>query len=226
MPTIAIVGAGPGLGRSIGKVFGRKGFRVALVARSRDTLDRLAADLGEEGIEAAGFPADIMDRASLAETTARIKERFGAIDVLEYSPAPHNSAPALAMTGALDVTVDNVAPQLDLYLNGAITMVRAVLPDMLDAGSGTLLFTTGGSSVDANPMMGNVGIAMAALRNFVLSLHQALGERGIYVAHVPISVWIGQMGPASEPDVIAQLYWELYTTRRLAERPYRFADPG
>jgi len=74
MPTIAIAGAGPGLGLSIAKVFGRNGFCVALVSRTQDKLDRLAAELGESGIDTAGFAADIMDRPSLVAAFTRIKE--------------------------------------------------------------------------------------------------------------------------------------------------------
>ena len=62
MPTIVIVGAGPGLGLSIGKVFGRNGYTVALIARDQSKLDALAAQLREHDIDAAGFAADIMDR--------------------------------------------------------------------------------------------------------------------------------------------------------------------
>ncbi|GID26712.1 SDR family NAD(P)-dependent oxidoreductase [Paractinoplanes brasiliensis] len=99
MPTIAIVGAGPRLGLSIAKVFGRNGFSVALVARTQDKLDRLAVELGESGIDAAGFAADIMDRPPLIAAFTGIKERFGTIDVLEFSPAPHNPVPGITMTG-------------------------------------------------------------------------------------------------------------------------------
>ena len=86
MPTIAIVGAGQGLGLSIAKVFGRNGFSVALVARNQEKLDVLAGELGDAGIDAAGFTADVTDRPSLTAAFARIKERFGRVDVLEYSP--------------------------------------------------------------------------------------------------------------------------------------------
>jgi NAD(P)-dependent dehydrogenase (short-subunit alcohol dehydrogenase family) len=99
MPTIAIVGAGPGLGLSIAKVFGRHGFSVALISRTQEKLDGLAAELGESGIDAAGFAADVMDRPSIADAFARLRERFGGVDVLEYSPAPHNPVPGITMTG-------------------------------------------------------------------------------------------------------------------------------
>ena len=143
MPTIVIVGAGPGLGLSIGKIFGRNGFTVALVARDQAKLDALAVQLGALDIDAAGFAADIMDRPSLVDAFDKIKQRYGAIDVLEYSPAPHNPVPGITMTGPLEATVDNLQPQIDFYLHGAVTATREVLAAMVDRGAGTLLLYDG-----------------------------------------------------------------------------------
>ena len=83
MSTIAIVGAGPGLGLSIAKAFGSHGFSVALVSRTQARLDALATELTDAGIEAAGFAADVMDPAAVAAVFDRIKERFGEVDVIE-----------------------------------------------------------------------------------------------------------------------------------------------
>ncbi len=220
MPTLAIVGAGPGLGLSIAKVFGRNGFDIALIARTRGKLDELSAQLGELGINAEGFTADLMDRPTIIDALTRVEQRFGGIDVLEFSPAPHLPVPGITMAGPLEVSVENVQPQLDFYVHSAITAVRQVLPKMIERGSGTLLFTTGASSVNPVPMMGNVGIAGAALRNWVLNLHQTLADTGVYVAHVPLAVWIGSAGPETQADTIAESYWDLYTKREEAEHPY------
>jgi NADP-dependent 3-hydroxy acid dehydrogenase YdfG len=220
MPTITIVGAGPGLGLSIAKAFGRNGYNVALVARTQEKLDSLAAQLGDLGIQAAGFAADVMDRPSLAAALEQVKEHYGRIDVLEYSPAPHDAVPGISIVGPLEVTADNIQPQLDYYLYGAITAAQQVLPGMIERGTGTLLFTTGASSASPHPMMGNVGIAGAALRNWVLNLHQVLDGTGVYAAHVPLNVWIGSGGPQTQPDAIAGLYWDLHTKRVEAEHLY------
>ncbi|WP_154794440.1 SDR family NAD(P)-dependent oxidoreductase [Occultella kanbiaonis] len=220
MPTIAIVGAGTGLGASIASVFGGNGFQVALLARSQEKVDALAAELGTKGIEAAGFAADVMDRRSLVAAFARVKERFGAVDVLEYSPAVSTPGTVLDMVSPLQVTPDNLQPQLDFYLHGAVTAAAQVLPEMLEAGAGTLLFTTGAGSVSPIPMMGNVNAAAAALRNWTLNLHQELAEKGVYAAHVAIGVWMGSGNAYDEPATIAQTYWDLYTARDQAERQY------
>jgi NADP-dependent 3-hydroxy acid dehydrogenase YdfG len=203
------------MGLAIARIFGRNGFEVALIARNQGKLTELVAQLHEEGITAAGFTADVSDRPSLISAFAAIKERFGPVDVLEFSPAN----PALPFATPTEVSIANLQPQIDLYIYGAITAVEQVLPDMLARGRGTLLFTTGGSSINPVPMFANIGIASAGLRNWVYNLHAALAERGIQAAHIAISAWIGQQ-PGAEPEDIAPLYWELYTQRDQVERNF------
>ena len=163
---------------------------------------------------------------SLTGAFASIKERFGAVDVLEYSPAPHSPVPGITQAGPLEVTVDNIQPQLDYYLYGGIAAARQVLPDMIERDAGTLLFTTGASSMDplmAPPDFTTVAIGSGALRAWVLKLHQTLAGTGVYVAHVPLAVWIGAGGPETHADTIAQRYWDIYTKRDGAEHSYAAA---
>src|SRR5205085_111428 len=103
----------------------------------------LAAQLGGSGIDAAGFAADVMRPETMVDAFTGVRDRFGAVDVLEYSPAPHDPVPGVESVEALDVTAANVQPQIQFYLYGAIAATQQVLPDMLAAGAGTLLFTTG-----------------------------------------------------------------------------------
>ena len=220
MPAIAIVGAGPGLGLAIARRFGREGFKVALISRAQPRLDALAAELAADGIEAAGFAGDVLDLPSLRAALAAAGERFGGIDVLEYSPAPSGEAQHLARADVTQVTAENIQPQIEYYVYGGITAAQAVLPGMLERGSGTLLFTTGASSLLVFPQMGNIGIGAAGLRNYALALNAALADKGVYVAHVPLATWIGSGGPETQPDTIAGIYWELYTSRDQAERLY------
>ncbi|TDV56482.1 SDR family NAD(P)-dependent oxidoreductase [Actinophytocola oryzae] len=221
MPTIALVAAGRRLGLSLGRVFGRQGFDVALIARSEQRLGELAATLADEGVQAAGFAADVTDRAELTAALDRAAARFGGIDVLHYSSVPAGDA---WMTGVLDVTVENLRPQVESTCYGAVSATRAVLPAMVSAGSGTVLYTTGASSVTPTPWAATSGAAGAALRNWALTLNGTLADKGVYVGHVAIGAWIagtpGMPADASpmEPDAIAQVYWDLHATRDRAER--------
>src|SRR5581483_3538085 len=113
MPAIALVAAGARLGLSLGKIFGGHGFDVALIARSEERLGELTDELAAEDVKAAGFPADVTDHSALAAALDSAAERFGGIDVLHYSAPATGSSRVLRSTGALDVTVDDLRPQLE-----------------------------------------------------------------------------------------------------------------
>jgi len=205
VPVIAIVGAGPGLGLSIARRFGAEGYQVALITRNRETLDGFAAQLAAEGVEAAGFAADVMRPDTVRSALASAADRFGSVDVLEYSPADR----ALAGVAAADATAEDLRPQIDHYLYGAVAAVRQVLPAMLERGNGTLQLSTGGSSVrPRGGTFGSIGIAAASLRNYAMALNVELAGRGIHAAHVAISV-----GPGTEPETIAEHYRTAHTKR-------------
>ena len=144
--------------------------------------------------------------------------------MLHYASPGAGTIEALRSTGALDVTVDNLRLQVESTCCGAITATRAVLPAMLASGTGTLLYTTGASSVTPAPVFVSAGMAGAALRKWALTLNGALADKGVYVGHVAIGTWIaGTPGapedvPLKEPDDIARLYWDLHTSREPDER--------
>jgi NAD(P)-dependent dehydrogenase (short-subunit alcohol dehydrogenase family) len=213
MPTIAIVGAGPGLGLSIAKIFGGHGFEVALISRSKDNLDGLLAQLAKAGIRAAAFPADVTDRPSLTAALEAAATYFGAIDVLEYSA--HSGLNRLSPA---EVTVENLQSQIEHLLYGAVAATQAVLPAMRKAGRGTLIYTMGGGAINPYPMLAAMNASQAALRNWVHNLNGTLADTGVYAANVVISVFIGAQPPApniphADPDDIARAYWDMYTNR-------------
>jgi NADP-dependent 3-hydroxy acid dehydrogenase YdfG len=222
MSTIAIVGAGPGLGLAIARNFGSKGFDVALIARHRANLDGLANQLESDGVNSASFTADVVDRAALAQALSDAAWHFGGIDVLEYSPVGTLETTKLTTPSA--TSPEDIQPQIDLQLYGAIAATQAVLPAMREAGTGTLLYTTGAGSVDPVPMVGNVNAAAAALRNWAVNLHKELTDTGVYAVHVAIDVSMGKDVipgfPTAPPEQVADVYWELHTKRHEAEHVF------
>ncbi|MFR9798865.1 SDR family NAD(P)-dependent oxidoreductase [Streptomyces sp. MS06] len=200
--------------------FGREGYRAALLSRSRQRLDRLVTTLADEGVEAEGFTADVTRPDEVVDALAGARSRFGGIDVLEYSPAPHAPGEGMDQVGALEVTPETIQPQFERILYGAVAAARAVLPDMLQRGSGTVLLTTNASASLPLPPLANVGMAGAELKNWAQNLHAVASDRGVYVAHVVLATFIGQGGPETQPDTIADLYWDLHPTRKGPEHLY------
>jgi len=215
MPVIAILGAGPGMGLAIAKMFGAHGYRVALLSRSPAKQEPLVAELATLDIISAAFRADVRDRGSVASALARVKQRLGAIDVLEFSPADST----LPFPSATELTHDNVGAWIDVYVHGAVAAVNQVLPDMLSRRRGTIMFTTCASSVHPAPACAAAAAAMAWLRNWAHALHAAVAPNGVQVGHVAIGAAIGSE-PQAIPDAIGPLYWELHTHRHEIEKVY------
>jgi len=212
MSVIAILGAGPGMGLAIAKIFGAHGYRVALLSRDPAKQEPLVSELAGHGIISAAFRADARDHGSVASGLAAVNERLGAIDVLEFSPADRRRP----LPSATALTHENVRVWIDLYVHGAVAAVNQVLPDMLAKGSGTILFTTSASSVYPVARFGAAGAAMAWLRNWAHALHAAVAPRGVQVGHVAI----GALRPGALSDAIAPLYWDLHTHRHAVEKVF------
>ncbi|MFJ2952707.1 SDR family NAD(P)-dependent oxidoreductase [Streptomyces sp. NPDC087226] len=231
--TLAVFGAGTGLGAATARRFGREGYAVALVARRPERLDALVAELGDDGIEAAAFPADLSEPAAVPALVERIVDRFDRIDVVEYAPIPA----AAPMLPATEVTADLLGRLAGLYLHTPVETARAVLPAMIERGDGAFLLGQGVSAVRPLPGMSGVGPVMAAARNWILSLHGELAAHGVYAGTLSVAAWVeGSAGHRAASDAdpglgnhptvtaaeLADQYWDLYTRR---DRPERVHPP-
>jgi NADP-dependent 3-hydroxy acid dehydrogenase YdfG len=206
--SIIIVGAGPNLGAAVARRFGREGLAVGLVSRTQSKLDDLAAQLATEGITAKGAAADIRDARALMEAITTLSDELGPVEVLEYSPLP---APEF-MKPILETTVDDVRGPLEFSVLGAVAAATAVLGPMLERGSGTILFTTGGAAINPYPLRAGVGISFAGEVAYARMLHDEVSDRGVHVAHTAIG---GRIAPGEEhePDDVAEVLWNHHVDR-------------
>ena len=209
MPTIAIVGAGPQFGLSTARIFGAHDYRVALIARSRDRLVDLSSQLTAQGVEAAGFPADVRDGAALTGALAEAAERFDGIDVLSFSPLPARDY----LQPVLQTTPEQAQAAFEFSVLGTMRSVQAVLPAMRERGQGSLLFTSGGSALTPNGNVAGTSISMAGEAAYITMLHEALAPENIYVAHLVVRVGIAAGAQPGDPDDLAAQLWQLHEER-------------
>ena len=214
MKTIAIAGAGEGLGFSLARKFGANGFQVALIARNKTKLDAMAEKLKTEGIEASPFPADLTRSNQLGDAFTAIRQKYGFIDVLEFSPLPGKLPPL----STLELTEESLEQQFNGLILGAVRSVKHVLPDMQERGEGALLFTTPLSSIYPFPPTASVGIIASALRAYARNLHIELKPKGIYVGHLSLGLF---MKPGEEtPALVANKWYEMYLGKGTDEEIY------
>jgi short-subunit dehydrogenase len=206
--SIVIVGAGPNLGAAVARRFGREGMEVGLVARNAEKLEALAQELRGDGLSVEVAAADIRDADGLSNAIRSLAASLGPVEVLEYSPLPAREF----MKPILETTVDDVRGPLEFSVLGAVAAATAVLPPMLDAGKGTILFTTGGAAINPYPLRAGVGISFAGEVAYARMLHEELRERGIHVGHTAIA---GRIAPGEdhEPDEVADLLWQHHVDR-------------
>lgn len=207
MKTIAIVGAGPGLGLSIAKTFGKNGFQVALIARRKVSLDQMVATLQSLEIESKGFVADVMDEHSIIKAFSSVRTEYGSVDVLEYSPINMEFIPPSQVTTAI------AKRTFEFQVIGAIASVQQVLPDMINNKDGVILLTGGRSSIIPMSSIGSLSLMAASLRNYAYILNEELAEKGIYSGTMTICC---QITPEIA-DRIAAIYWDMYQKRNRVE---------
>ena len=212
MTTIAIIGAGKGLGAAVARRFGKEGFAVGLISRHRGRLDALAAELQDDGVQAAGFVADVRDPASITTALEQVTETLGPIEVLQYSPLPQKDF----MRPVLETTPADLVGPIEFSIYGPVAAVHQVVPGMrfLGENRGTILFVNGGSAVTPGRNVTGTSVAFAGQAAYAQLLNEVLGEEGIQVSQLIIG---GQIIPGDEekdPDVLAQHLWELHTDRK------------
>jgi short-subunit dehydrogenase len=209
MSTMTIIGAGPGLGAAVARRFGSEGYDVALIARDRNKLDALAAQLGDEGVTARGFAADVRDPKALTAALDAAAAALGPSEVLQYSPVPHSDF----MRPVLDTALDDLTGPIEFSLYGSVTAVRHVLPHMRRLGRGTVLFVNGGTAVVPHPERAGTSIAFAAESAYGHLLHETLAGEGIHVAQLIIPGAIVPGHPRKDPAVLADTLWDLHQDR-------------
>ncbi|MCT9082716.1 SDR family NAD(P)-dependent oxidoreductase [Streptomyces fulvoviolaceus] len=209
MTSIAVIGAGPGLGAAVARRFGREGFAVALVARRQERLDSLAAELADEGVTARGFAADVRDPGALAAALGAAGTALGPIEVLQYSPVPQRDF----MLPVLETTHTDLTGPIEFSVYGPVAAVQQVLPGMRALGRGTVLFVNGGTAVVPHPERAGTSIAFAAESAYGRLLHDTLATDGIHVAQLVVPGAIIPGHPRKDPAVLADTLWKIHRDR-------------
>ena len=183
--SIAVFGAGPGLGQAVARHYAREGYAVTLVARRSEPLDRLAKDLTSAGATAHVITADLSDTGATPRLADQIRAKAGNLDAFYYAPAP-----ATGLVSAANLTPQHAQNFMPLIFYTMLALVQEFLPHMLEQGEGAILTVQGGSTVQGLPNMSGPSPAQAAQRKYLQALHAEVAEKGVYVGMLHIGAAI------------------------------------
>lgn len=209
MTTIAIVGAGPGLGAAVARRFGAEGFSIALVSREQTRADQLAAALAAEGLTARGYAANVRDTTALTAALDRAGQDLGTVEVLEYSPLPQKEF----LRPVLETTPGDLQGAFEFSIAAPVAALHQVLQGMRFLGRGTVLFVNGGSAVRPNPAFAGTSIAFAGESAYAQMMHETLCPENIHVAQLIVPGAIIAGDPRKDPAALAETLWRMHRER-------------
>ncbi|MEL6382201.1 MAG: SDR family oxidoreductase [Cyanobacteria bacterium J06626_18] len=170
-----ITGASSGIGRETAIAFAKAGMDIALVSRSQEKLEALAAELSSLGSEVRSYPIDLGQTATLTAALKSLVGDFGPVTVLV------NNA-GMGYTGALaDMPLADWQQLMDLNLTSVLLTIQAVLPGMRAQGGGTILNVASVAAHNAFPTWGAYSASKAGLVSLARTLAAEEREHGIRV---------------------------------------------
>ncbi len=201
--TVALVtGASSGIGAATATALAGHGAAVALVARRKDRLDALAADLTGRGGTALVIEADVTDEGQAAETVRRTVAALGRLDTLV------NNAGLMLLGPVVDAPIDEWERMVDLNVKGLLYCAHAALPHLLAAaedGPRRVADMVNVSSVAgrvARTGRGVYNLTKFGVGAFSESLRQEVTRRHVRVSLVEPGMTATELAGHNRPEVL------------------------
>jgi NADP-dependent 3-hydroxy acid dehydrogenase YdfG len=124
-----ITGASSGIGRASALLVASRGARVAVLARRKEALDTMVAEITAAGGEAIAVPVDVTDQASVDAAAAQVAAAYGRADLV------FNNA-GVMLPGAIEERkLGEWEQQIDLNVTGVMRVIHAFVPQLVQAAA-------------------------------------------------------------------------------------------
>lgn len=176
MSRVAMVtGASRGIGAATARVLAEHGFRVVVNYRSSAAeAEEVVAAITAAGGDAVATKADVTIADDVTAMVGDVEQRWGQVDVVV-----HNALIPYAITPFADLTWEQLGGKLDRELHAAFLITKAVVPGMISREYGRLVYMTAAPSQHPRAGMINLGVAKAAMNQFVRYIALELAPHGI-----------------------------------------------
>lgn len=165
---VVITGASAGIGRATALAFGKRGCRVALLARGSDGLEAAKREIEELGGRALVIPTDVADHAQVEAAAEQVEKEFGPIDVWV------NNAMATIFSPFDDITPEDFERATQVTYLGAVWGTKAALKRMKPRNRGVIVQIGSALAYRSIPLQSPYCGAKSALRGFTDSLRSEL----------------------------------------------------
>lgn len=194
-PVCLVMGAGAGIGGTVGKRFAQEGYHSVLCRRSdEEGLNKLVGDIHAAGGDATGYLLNAVDDNAIEERITQTEADIGPIEVVIFNLGAQIGSRTLA-----DTSYKAFELGWRMATFGLFRVASAVAPHMMDRGKGTILVTSATAAVRGNAGQHSHAAAMAGRRMLCQTLNAELSDKGIHVAHIVVD------GMVDAPDTVGKL---------------------
>ena len=194
-PVCLVIGAGAGIGGTVGKRFAREGYHAVLCRRSDGAgLAKLVEAIEGEGGQASGFLMNAIEDNAIEDRVADVEAEIGPIEVMIY-----NLGAQIGNRALTDTSDKAFEMGWRLATFGLFRLAKAVCPLMADRGRGTLIVTSATAAVRGNAGQHSHAAAMGGRRLLCQTLNAELSPKNIHVAHVVVD------GSVDAPDTLGRM---------------------
>lgn len=152
-----ITGASSGIGKATANAFAKAGIDLALVSRSQDKLESIAAAAREIGVTAKAYPLDLAKIEQVRSSIEAIAADFAPLDIIV------NNA-GMGYTGSLiDTPLADWQRVIDLNLTSVFQCIQGVLPTMRQQQRGTIINIASIAGQQSFPGWGAYSVSKAGL---------------------------------------------------------------
>ena len=171
-----VTGATRGIGRQIAITLAEEGADVVINGNNEEGLLKVKAAVEETGRSCEIVVGDVSDPATAEALAATCLEAFGKIDVLVNNAGVNSRLPFL------ELTFEEWSRMMDINLNGAFHTCKAVLPHMVEQGSGSIVNVSSAASKTAHAnASASYGVSKAGLNSLTQKLAYEMAPHGIRV---------------------------------------------
>lgn len=171
---VLVTGASAGIGEALAREAALGGARVVLVARRKERVEAVAADLGEAALAVTG---DVTRDGDVARAAELARERFGGLDLL-FANAGFGVAGKFA-----ELSLDDYRRQFDTNVFGVLRSVQEALPE-LERSRGAVGVVGSVNGYVSIPGWSAYCMSKHAVRSFCAAVRPELRERGVSLTHL------------------------------------------
>ncbi len=171
---VVISGASGGLGRVTAKIFAEEGAKLALLGRSADKLDAIAAKIGLDSNAFRSYGLDVSHQESTNEVAKKIEDHFGRLDIFINLVGGW-----IGGKDVLDTEIEDIDSMLQQHVRSSFIMTKAFLPPMLKNSWGRLLSVSSPNAVRPPGKNSPYSIGKAGMEALMHSLAEELKGSGV-----------------------------------------------